>query len=676
MLSSPQRPKRHARGLLGALNVASGPNASKLSELKGEATVPATARPEPQAPGQITKTKIKKLNTDELAGAAAATERGTEEAEHVPRRSPRLAAQNRSTSAEASSPPKQKGASGNDKPQPPGEAGGEEPWRRIPRAVVALATKANSNMQPVVVPVRRMWHGTVSPLASKLYSRAVLAILSTWRMSQRAVSALWSSRCSIIIMLVLLSVSLFGLAQRWSFPDTSTPSPRPPALTWPAPPGGLAAPSHYTFSPLPIIPDYVEIAFAVARINATFLNCPYCRRSVRLGIQPPLEGCEESAETLRYWLQDWKYTCGSEFSVQKARSLRALKEIHNACWLSLRGVDFEADILNVVNFVWAARHNVNEMRDCLTPELEEHTWGSYAEDEDEDQYSGLELVGDVNRHEAFSLNRSATLLLSNLYSEHLPELGSMCGTMAGDFRSFREVLQDIKDGVDKLAEPIERIASSHWVAAARPGIDYGNNILRIEPPGLIRRAIFWATRRSWQYRCPALETTIHLESDEWNFELENTLGEGKRYYGLDYRPVLDGITPFFRGILLETYDDYYYASAWHCLLDARRIIETEVLPLIRQTQADAEAALVLFDTTFEPAWEKLHGRVRELIAGRGWDFVENVQIGRTPDGHWVESSRAAEMPLEELQNVTIWRRMYLPLDQSVSDLLGQAAALG
>ncbi|KXX75076.1 hypothetical protein MMYC01_208921 [Madurella mycetomatis] len=92
--------------------------------------------------------------------------------------------------------------------------------------------------------------------------------------------------------------------------------------------------------------------------------------------------------------------------------------------------------------------------------------------------------------------------------------------------------------------------------------------------------------------------------------------------------------------------------------------------LLLVVTADASTALVLFDTAFETAWEKLHSQVRELIAGRDWDSVENVQIGRTPDGHWVELS----LSLEELPNVTMWRQMYLPLDHGVIYLLDQADA--
>ena len=125
-------------------------------------------------------------------------------------------------------------------------------------------------------------------------------------------------------------------------------------------------------------------------------------------------------------------------------------------------------------------------------------------------------------------------------------------------------------------------------------------------------------------------------------------------------------------------DDYYHATRWSCILDVGRALGAEVLPALRQSQKDMDDAFALYHEKIEIPGKKLQSQTREIVAGRGWELVDAVEIGLTAGGHWVEvqqhgeqggSSYKAAAPVEELQNVTIWRRMVLPLDAHTGDML-------
>ncbi|GAB1320043.1 hypothetical protein MFIFM68171_10253 [Madurella fahalii] len=663
MLPSHQKPRGHSNCSSDPSSAASIAHVPQLSELDRQEIVPSTTQPESQQFGSITRSKVAKLNAGGLVGIDTAAGQGTQEAAHTPRRSSRLAAQNRRTSvgtcapvarssprdaglptAEVSLAPKQQVADENEKPQPPGGADGGEPRRRIPQMISAFAARLNSKLQPLIVPAQRVWHQIVSPLALRLYSRTMPVMLSAPRMSQQTVPAPRSNRYRRAVIFVFLSVYLYRLTQRWPLPDPPPPPPQPPA-----------------------------------RINATLSFSPGCRREIlNLRIMPVLEDCRAPARILMHLLLSHK------FSPTNERSYRALEDVYEACSYLAR--DYKRASCYLDMLVGHANSEVSQLKSCRRKEFEEHVWGPYAEDDgDGSQYDDLELVGDVNRHEAVVLNRSAALFITDLYSERLPELVNLRFLMGtSKIQDLRGILQEIKHDAEKLAEHVEYIISSHWVAAARSGVDPDNNILRAGRPGLMRRAVFLATRLPWEHRCLRRSSEPPKGDDDLDIlsgtDAANADSE-IRYFGYSRRakfhpiyhdiPVLGPVLRMFEGILPPTYEYHYYASAWRCILDIRRIVETEVLPLVRQTQADASAALALLDTGVEAVWEKLHDQLEELSAGRGWEFVEIVQIGKTPDGHLVESSKAAAVPLEGLRNVTMWRRMFLPMGHVGLNLLDE-----
>lgn len=289
-------------------------------------------------------------------------------------------------------------------------------------------------------------------------------------------------------------------------------------------------------------------------------------------------------------------------------------------------------------------------------EFEENIWGFYPDQEDLGEYDDMQLVGDVNHHDANNVNRTTTPFLVALSSEHLPNLlrdatGGSSTKIEPKYQPLGTYLVWLKDTMDKFAKLAEAVSSPEWMEAASTGLG-DLNILQAGQPGLARRAGFLATGVTWEYPC--LQELIFKSSDGDYYQSSRD-SHRLRKWSRD-----------------KVSADYYAASVWRCIVAVRQMIEDNVIASVRQTQADVTEALDLYNMGVEGAGAKLQRQMRNLIAGRGWDIVETAEIGVTPAGHWYESSAAGAKSLGELQNVTIWRRMILPLDQGALDKL-QAA---
>ena len=95
---------------------------------------------------------------------------------------------------------------------------------------------------------------------------------------------------------------------------------------------------------------------------------------------------------------------------------------------------------------------------------------------------------------------------------------------------------------------------------------------------------------------------------------------------------------------------------------------------MRESQTGLAEAQAQYEKQVAEANQRLKRQVGELVSGRGWEFVERVQIGVTAGGHWLEVSRAEAkaIPVTDVRNTTIWRRMFLPLDVRTADQLKAA----
>ncbi|KAK4153789.1 hypothetical protein C8A00DRAFT_43355 [Chaetomidium leptoderma] len=447
------------------------------------------------------------------------------------------------------------------------------------------------------------------------------------------------------VVLVLASVLLLGLLfdARWSLFNTRT-APRPPAVAPPTPPPGLSPPSHYTFSPLSIIPAFIAVASAPNRITTKITAAPCFQPSAVIQVHSALRNLEQPARELAIWLRVGDNHRLPSFSTQSNRSRQELDSTHaicNAASQNFGGIDNK--IYGVLNCASAV---VEQVKLQHLEEFEESIWAFHPDEEDLGVYDDLDLVGSVNSHEAVILNRSAATFLAELHRQHLPALLNLFDRQ-GHEQSLRGQLERLKGNIDGVAERVEQVISPDWVKAASPGLDE-YNILHSRRPGLVRRIAFWARGLAFEYPCRQ---------------------------GLDFDNPQEEVSDHFYYAGLDTSPDghYYYASTWRCILAARRTLEEKVLPLMRQTQADVVDALALYDRAVA-AGESLRGELRQLIAGRGWESVEEVRIGMTPgDGHWIELPRPGAQPLRALRNVTIWRRNILPLGRDTVDQLERAA---
>jgi hypothetical protein len=185
----------------------------------------------------------------------------------------------------------------------------------------------------------------------------------------------------------------------------------------------------------------------------------------------------------------------------------------------------------------------------------------------------------------------------------------------------------LKNMLDELIRVVEELSRTDWVAEAG-----------ISPPGLLQRDFLWTMRRDWEYKCNSK-------------------------YPKEWMPN----------------DNYYHATRWRCILDACRALGAEVLPTLRQSRKDIDDAFALYHEKIDIPGKKLQSQTRELPAGRGWELVEVVEIGLA-NGQWVEAqqyreqARRSYLPawfFKELQNVTIWRRIVLPLYKEEGKMFNQ-----
>jgi hypothetical protein len=388
---------------------------------------------------------------------------------------------------------------------------------------------------------------------------------------------------------------------------------------------------------------------AQARIAKGIEAFPFSQDAVRENIDLALGDLGWPAFTLALWLDEVHWKEQITPSAESNRSRQALMAMYDTCSDPKRKL--RVGFASKIKGTWGSNHASQallEAREKHSTHFEAYAWGFQPEEDDLGQYDDMELVGEANRHEATNLNRSAAVFLGKLSSEHLPELL--------DFRSwpskaliFRDELARVKAEMDKLAEGIEHVGRTDWIEAAKPGLEkYG--ILRAPRPGPMRRALLWVQGRKWDYPCRRRA----------NFD-------GPRQGGA-HSPAAE--SRFWDDFRLFPWlsaspdnNNHHPAGMWNCILASHRIVQEKALPLVRQAHAKITDALTQYDTAVSGAAEKLQTQVRELLAGRGWEAVEQVEIGMAHDHHWVEVSRAKPGSLTDVRNVTLWRRMIVPLGE-------------
>jgi hypothetical protein len=123
--------------------------------------------------------------------------------------------------------------------------------------------------------------------------------------------SLWRMDFTLKNLLILFATSLLGLFIGPSPPGApliralvsrftaKAPFPRPHALSPPAPPRGLATPSHYTFSGLSVITDLVDIALAKGQIGTRVQSLPCVHRGVSDKMWAALLDLEVSARVVQ-----------------------------------------------------------------------------------------------------------------------------------------------------------------------------------------------------------------------------------------------------------------------------------------------------------------------------------------------------------------------------------------
>ncbi|KAH6843392.1 hypothetical protein B0I37DRAFT_437699, partial [Chaetomium sp. MPI-CAGE-AT-0009] len=434
---------------------------------------------------------------------------------------------------------------------------------------------------------------------------------------------------------------LLGLAVLSAF-KSDPGSPPPPALSPPRSPRGFGRPTHYTFSRLTVVPDLISIALAMGRIGPRVQNLPCVNDDMARRVVAALSDMGDATEHLANWLRydNPRRISLASTSAEAHLAAEALRRVHDLCEAAAKGLDrFQALDWSGMKFhaAWA----VSGVLSDHFAEFEEGIWAFHPDEEDLGQYDDLDLVGNVNRHEAADLNRTAASFLSRLHASRLPELMRFCHE-SKPFQTARGVRDT--QGRDW----------SSW------------NIWDGPKPGLLRRAVFWARGMPWEY--PHRQTPIFEDDNDGG-------GREKEDYEEGYKEDFWSNNEFLRykisRLFRKSAEPYFQASAWHSAVASQRIVRERVLPLVRETQAGLAQAQALYEKQVAEPSQRLKRQVADLIAGRGWEFVERVQIGMTADGHWLEVSRAEAkaIPLTDVRNTTIWRRMFLPLDVRTADQL-------
>ncbi|KAK4031923.1 hypothetical protein C8A01DRAFT_41634 [Parachaetomium inaequale] len=335
-----------------------------------------------------------------------------------------------------------------------------------------------------------------------------------------------------------------------------------------------------------------------------------------------LDDLEESAGMVMAWLryenEYWRPTS----SVEGNQSWQAIGAMCDACSAARKDLGHTHKEYSWHNLGPHAAGPLNHGYSEHRLQFEEDIWGFHPDEDDLGQYDGMDLVGRVNRDEATDLNRSAAIFLASLHSKHLPDLLKY----------------------HHCDSPYHTPPEEFAIVKARPG--------------WLRRAVLRAKGLHWEYPCR--QEAIFNDDDN-----ANKANEGRYMYGWQ-----DG-SPAWRRSSWKHDDYYFYASAWPSALAAHRIVQEKVLPMVRESQAALAEAEALYQSTVVEAGKKLDVQMRELLAGRGWEVVEEAQIGTTPGGHLVEVSRAKDMAdsLVDIHNVTMWRRMVLPMGKRAVEQL-------
>ena len=433
--------------------------------------------------------------------------------------------------------------------------------------------------------------------------------------------------------LLLIAITSFV---DWRLNSNTRPTPQPSAVSPPSPPSGLAPPSHIIFTTLPIISDYVAIALATNRLGAKICSSP----DLQLDLHEKAKQAVTNMEVPFLALQSnlWDDDSNSTAYIPEIRRFRkALSRAHDLCSavrsaLRETGNDFTSGPFH--GWRWHARNAMTSISWQMENLIEGKRWVFQPDEEDQGQYDEFTPVGDINFIEAANLNHSAFPFLEKLESEHLLELLPLRNFWEHTGLDGVEHMERLRNKLNELVEGIGELSRTNWVVEASLSLAE-EALLEPQQPSLLRRAFHWTLRRDWQQACDS------RSPDEWMSK-----------------------------------DNYYHATRWRCILEARRILETEVLPGLRQSRKDMDDALAFYYEAIEMPGKKLQSQTRELLAGRGWELVEAVQIGLTARRHWVEvqqpgeqGSRKAIAPLRAVQNVTAWRRMVLPLDPRTGDML-------
>lgn len=286
-------------------------------------------------------------------------------------------------------------------------------------------------------------------------------------------------------------------------------SPQPPALSPPAAPRGVGQPAHYTFSRFSVVPDFIALSLAMGRIGLKVHRLPCVEGGQAKKITAALSDMKEPAELLAWWF------CGNNLpgrpsasaeghlaaeafrAVEKACNAAA-QDLHRPQALWWQGMKTHAGF--AVDSAWA-RHFA---------EFEDSTWAFHPDEEDLGQYDDLDLVGNVNHHEAADVNRTAAGFLSRLHTTQLPELMRFCKRNGPPFQAPPEEFAILKVKFDTMVEQVEELSGPDWTEAARAGLAQLN--IWDEPnPGLLRRAVFWVRGLPWEYPCR--QTPISWDSE-------------------------------------------------------------------------------------------------------------------------------------------------------------------
>jgi hypothetical protein len=406
----------------------------------------------------------------------------------------------------------------------------------------------------------------------------------------------------------------------------------------------LGPPTHHTFSVLPVVADFIAIASALGQIYIKISDTPLVQKPASDKAENAFKGLQDSLEELDLWMRV------TVTPTQSTTSNGTLESVQAACSAALENWISPMNVGRLEIGSFLALHGARVKHSA---HFEETIWAFHPEEEDLGEYDNSQLVGDVNHHEANLVNRTAEIFLAQLSSEHLLDLFlDSCGGVWKHELPMGDHLRHLKGRADQLSKLVEQVSSPEWVEMANPRWDEHHT----PQPGLAQRAILWARNEVWEYPC----------RQKLIFDSAHEAGKTMSPYLTNHPDLRDYFSRDKR------WDGYYAATIWHCVVEVRQMLQENVAPLVRQTHADIDEALALYNTDVEAAAVKLQRQIRRLLAGRGWVVVERAEIGMSSDGHWYEPSTAGSKPLVDLQEVIMRRKMILPLDQHTLEQLKEA----